>query len=57
VVTADVCLRHGISRATFDKWKAKFGGHEVSEAKRLRTLEEKNAKLKKRNHPASATSF
>jgi len=46
-VTADVCCRHGISEATFYKWKAKFGGLEVSEAKRLRTLEEENGKLKK----------
>lgn len=46
-VTADVCRRHGISEATFYKWKAKFGGLEVTEAKRLRTLEEENAKVKK----------
>jgi len=46
-VMADVCRRHGISEATFYKWKAKFGGLEVSEAKRLRTLEEENGKLKK----------
>jgi putative transposase len=46
-VTADVCRRHGISEATFYKWKAKFGGLEVSEAKRLRTLEDENVKLKK----------
>jgi putative transposase len=46
-VTADVCRRHGISEATFYKWKAKFGGLEVTEAKRLRTLEEENGKLKK----------
>jgi putative transposase len=45
--TADVCRRHGISGATFYKCKAKFGGLEVTKAKRLRTLEEKNAKLKK----------
>jgi putative transposase len=45
--TADVCRRHGISGATFYKWKAKFGGLEVTEAKRLRTLEEENAKLEK----------
>ena len=45
--TADVCRRHGVSGATFYKWKAKFGGLEVTEAKRLRTLEEENAKLKK----------
>jgi putative transposase len=46
-VTGDVCRRHGISEATFYKWKAKFGGLAVTEAKRLRTLEEENAKLKK----------
>jgi putative transposase len=45
--TADVCRRHGISGATFYKWKAKYGGLEVSEARRLRTLEEENARLKK----------
>jgi putative transposase len=45
--TADVCRRHGVSSATFYKWKAEFGGLEVSEAKRLRQLEDENAKLKK----------
>lgn len=45
--TADVCRRHGVSSATFYKWKAKFGGLEVSEAKRLRQLEDENTKLKK----------
>nr|WP_188966656.1 IS3 family transposase [Neoroseomonas lacus] len=45
--TAEVCRRHGVSGATFYKWKAKFGGLEVTEAKRLRTLEEENARLKK----------
>ena len=45
--TADVCRRHGISDATFYKWKAKFGGLEVSEAKRLKALEDENAKLKR----------
>ena len=45
--TADVCRRHGISPATFYQWKSKFGGLEVTEAKRLRTLEDENAKLKK----------
>ena len=45
--TAQVCRRHGISPATFYKWKSKFGGMEVSEAKRLRALEDENAKLKK----------
>ena len=45
--TADVCRRHGISSATFYKWKAKFGGMDVSDAKRLKALEDENAKLKK----------
>jgi putative transposase len=45
--TADVCRKHGISSATFYKWKAKYGGLDVSEAKRLRSLEDENAKLKK----------
>ena len=45
--TAEVCRRHGISSATFYAWKAKFGGMEVSEAKRLRALEDENAKLKR----------
>ena len=47
MATADVCRRHGISSATFYKYKAKFGGLEVSEARRLRALEDENAKLKK----------
>jgi putative transposase len=45
--TADVCRKHGISGATFYKWKAKFGGMDVSDACRLKTLEDENAKLKK----------
>ena len=45
--TADVCRRHGISGATFYKWKAKYGGLDVSEARRLKALEDENAKLKK----------
>ena len=45
--TADVCRKHGISEATFYKWKAKFGGLQVSDAKRLKALEDENAKLKK----------
>jgi putative transposase len=44
---ADVARKHGISEATIYNWKAKFGGMDVSEAKRLRALEEENAKLKK----------
>jgi putative transposase len=45
--TAKVCRRHGISPATFYKWKSKFGGMDVSEAKHLRALEDENAKVKK----------
>ena len=45
--TAEVCRRHGVSTATFYKWKAKFGGMGVSEARRLKTLEAENAKLKR----------
>lgn len=47
MVTAVVCRRHGISPATFYKWKAKFGGLEVSDARKLRQLEEENARLKR----------
>jgi putative transposase len=45
--TSDVCRKHGVSSATFYKWKAKYGGLDVSEAKRLRTLEDENRRLKK----------
>jgi len=45
--TADVCRRHGISSATFYAWKAKFGGMNVSEAKRPKSLEDENARLKR----------
>lgn len=44
--TADVCRKHGISDATYYKWKAKYGGLEVSEARRLRQLEDENRRLK-----------
>ncbi len=44
---ADLCRKHGMSEATFYAWKAKYGGMTVSEAKRLKALEEENAKLKK----------
>jgi len=47
VPTAEICREHGISQATFYKWKAKFGGMNVSEAQRLRQLEAENAKLKR----------
>lgn len=43
----DLCRRHGISVTTLYKWKAKFGGLDVSEAKRLKALEEENRRLKK----------
>ena len=45
--TADVCRRHGISSATFYKYRSKYGGMEPSDAKRLRALEDENGKLKK----------
>ena len=45
--TADVCRKHGVSEATFYNWKAKYGGLEVSEAKRLKAMESENARLKK----------
>lgn len=44
--TQDICRKHGISDATFYKWKAKFSGMTVSDARRLRLLEEENRKLK-----------
>ena len=45
--TADLCRKHGISSATFYKWKAKYGGLDVSDAKRLKALADENAKLKR----------
>jgi putative transposase len=45
--SAEVCRKHGVSEATFYKWKSKFGGMDVSDAKRLKSLEDENAKLKK----------
>ena len=45
--TAEVCRKHGVSGATFYKWKAKFGGLDVSDARRLKALEDENSKLKK----------
>lgn len=44
---ADLCRKHGISDATFYKWRSKYGGMEVFDAKKLRALEAENAKLKK----------
>ncbi len=43
----EVCRRHGVSSATFYKWKAKYGGMDVSDARKLKTLETENARLKK----------
>jgi putative transposase len=45
--TVEVCRKHGISSATFYKWKAKYGGLDVSDARRLKALEDENARLKK----------
>jgi putative transposase len=47
LATAEVCRKHGVSSATFYKWKAKFGGMEAAEAKRLKALEDENARLKR----------
>ncbi len=43
----ELCRKHGISDGTFSKWRSKYGGMEVSEAKRLKALEIENVKLKK----------
>ena len=45
--TVDVCRKHAVSGATFYKWKARYGGLDVSDAKRLKALEDENRKLKK----------
>ena len=45
--TAEICRKHGISHASFYKYKAKFGGMNVSDARKLRALEDENGKLKK----------
>ena len=47
VPVADLCRKHGLSSPTFYKWKAKYGGLNVSEARRLKALEDENAKLKR----------
>ena len=47
VAMTDVCRKHGVSSATFYKWKAKYGGLKVSDARRLKALEDENAKLKR----------
>ena len=45
--TGELCRRHGISEQTFYRWRSKYGGLEVNEARRLRELEAENAKLKR----------
>ena len=45
--TADLCRKHGISSATFYAWKAKYGGLDVSQARRLKVLEDENGRLKR----------
>lgn len=47
VPTADICRKHGLSGATFYKWKAKYGGLDVTDARKLKTLEIENARLKR----------
>ena len=47
VAVADLCRKHGISDATFYTWRSRYGGMEVSDAKRLKSLEEENVRLKK----------
>ena len=47
IPTAELCRKHGVSDATFYKYKAKYGGLDVSDARKLKALEDENAKLKK----------
>ena len=47
VPVSDLCRKHGVSDASIYKWKARYGGMEASEAKRLKSLEDENAKLKR----------
>ena len=44
---AEICRNHGISQGTFYKWKSKYGGMDISEARRLKSLEDENARLKR----------
>jgi putative transposase len=55
VTVAELCRKHGVSSPTFYKWKAKFGGLDVSEARRLKALEDGNAKLKRMAPSTSQT--
>jgi putative transposase len=45
--TAEICRKYGVSNATFYKWRSKYGGMEVSDARKLKALEDENRKLKK----------
>ena len=47
VSTAEICRKYGVSNGTFYKWRGKLGGMEVSDARKLKALEEENRKLKK----------
>ena len=47
IPTAELCRKHGISDATFYNWRSRYGGMEVSDARRLRSLEDENRRLKK----------
>jgi putative transposase len=47
LAVTELCRKHGVSSPTFYKWKAKYGGLDVSEARRLKALEDENAKLKR----------
>ena len=47
VTVTELCRKHGVSSPTFYKWKAKYGGMDVSEARKLKALEDENAKLKR----------
>jgi putative transposase len=52
----EICRRHGISDATFYTWRSRFGGMEVSDARRLKALDEENRKLKKTKAPAKTST-
>lgn len=54
MATAEVCRRHGISSATFYKWKVQFGGMDVCGSRRLKTIEQEDARLNRRITPSSA---
>ena len=57
VATGELCRRHGISPATFYTWKARYGGLDVNEARRLRLLEDENRKLKQLLAEASLDNY